>query len=419
MRRNKNKKIHDARKKFQKGFSCDSKLFQVSGQTIAVPFHLPVGVQLLKIFVKNSLLTGLKSNSEAPKPRKDKAKIFTVHEEEEISETQPLRESGYLKLKHRRSSKYKSDHNIFKERSKNFKANPNISVCSTPTVEKKLIHDDILSICSGKVEAKISVQVPDLVQDVLKTKSSKSQYKSFRRISMDDQMVDLTHKAYPIPLRYYSFGFPRICKQETKKQKGNRHSYKTLADPMNPLLREDGLSVSRGFYNKCLDDHYNDYLAANKTIDSQEQFLKNYKIDKPEVKVEEKLPEPEKKIDQKLFRRSLTLPLKPMTLDDSNGPAPKGKALQTPSTPLLSKLSLLALEEQPIEVKVELPPPSCVRRRDERPKAEEGPAKILVAEDVSLVPCSLFVCGHNNMTLTLILEEGVEQNPDLVLLLVS
>lgn len=359
------------------------------------------------------MLTKLKSNSETQKPRKDKAKIFTVHEEEEISEPQPLRESGYLKLKHRRNSKYKSDHNIFKERSKNFKANPNISVCSTPTVEKKLIHEEVLSICSGKVDPKIPA-VPDLVQDVLK--SSKPQYTSFRRISMDDQMVDLTHKAYPIPLRYYSFGLPKFSKTETKKQK-NRKIYKTLADPMNPLLREDGLSVSRGLYNKCLDDHYKDYLAASKTIDGHEQFIKNYKIPKSEPKVEEKPPEPEKKIDQKLFRRSLTLPLKPMTLDD-NTPPPKVKALQTPSTPLLSKLSLLALEEQPADVKVELPPPSCMRRRDERPKNEEIVNTIIADEDVSLVPCSLLVCGHNNMTLALILEEGVEQNPDLVLLLV-
>lgn len=294
-----------------------------------------------------------------PENKRDGAKIFTVHEEEEpwpgkhCVDILPSKESNYVKLKHRRNSKHKSESNALKERSKNYKANPNISICSTPTVEKKLIHEEILSICSGKLDAK-AAPVPDLVQDVLKAKPAQPQYKSLRRISMDDQMVDLTHKAYPIPLRYYSFGLPRLVKPETEKPKGFYRCkvYKTIADPLHPVFREDGLPVSKGLYNHCLDEHYKDYLAANRTIDSQEEFIKSKHLEKilKAKKPEEKKPaETEKKIDQKLFRRSLTLPLKPMTLDaDSNSQPPKSKVLQgvTPSTPLMAKLSLLAFEEK-------------------------------------------------------------------------
>jgi len=132
------------------------------------------------------------------------AKIFTVHEEDEVdykkNET-PTKLPAYTKVKQRR----RSENQALKQRSKNYKADPNISVCSTPTVENKLIHEDLLSICSGKIDPKNAMaSVPDLVQDVLRAKPEADKmisYSSLRRTSLDDQMIDLTYKTFPMPLK--------------------------------------------------------------------------------------------------------------------------------------------------------------------------------------------------------------------------
>lgn len=348
--------------------------------------------------------------------KRDITRIFTVHEEEDWSSNVdtprksrevPNRES--LRQKNRKI-KPKPESNSLKERSKNFRSNHNISICSTPTVEKTLIHEDLVSICSsGKLEQKqVTTQqnnfIPDLVQDAIKSKSRSrllpSKYTSNRlnRMSMDDLMVDFSHKAFPVPMRYYSFGLPRLCKEvdQTLREERNKKKlyrtkfYKTIADPMNPRFRFDGLPVSKSLYNHCLDEHYKDYITANITIDSREEFIKNKNLeielcklkteksmktiesslnerlnkpndkensatDKPKPEKVEIVEKREKEINnanQKLFRRSLTLPLKPLSfdgLDNSTQPASvKNKVLHniTPSTPLMTKLSLLALEEQ-------------------------------------------------------------------------
>lgn len=214
-------------------------------------------------------------------------------------------------------------------------------------------------------------------------------------------MVDFSHKAYPVPMRYYSFGLPKLCKEVELSMKDDKNKrklyktrfYKTIADPMNPVFRYDGVPVSKSLYNHCLDEHYKDFITANITIDSREEFIKNKNLENEIVKLKtekdiksiesnlnEKLNKPDmgfsndkenskrdrlvkadtvvkrdkeiNKSNQKLFRRSLTLPLKPLSFDGNDNSAPpppvKNKVLNaiTPSTPLMTKLSLLSLEEQ-------------------------------------------------------------------------
>jgi len=120
---------------------------------------------------------------------------------------------------------------------------------------------------------------------------------------------------------------------------------------MNPVFREDGMNISKGLYNQRLHDHYNDYLAANKTIDSREAFLKS-KQKKPEVKIIPKVPEPEAKLAPKVFRRPASLPLKSIISNGELNPQPQSSkkkvVLQgtTPTTPLMAKLSFMSIEEK-------------------------------------------------------------------------
>lgn len=274
---------------------------------------------------------------------------------------------------------------------------------STPTVEKTLIHEELVSICStAKVETKPSIAtnfVPDIVQDAINSKfrsrilsSTKYSYNRFFRISVDDLMIDFTHKAYPIPLKYYTFGLPKtyrevgmsIKSEKLKKKIRKKNFYKTIADPSNPVFRYDGIPVSKSLYNVYLDEHYKDFIVANITIDSREEFLKrkylecesfNKKTDASLKTVENNLKDNVSQTEttvngkenfirnptitkneltranQKAFRRSLSLPLKPLcdTAENSTqNSVAKNKVLlsRTPTTPLTTKLSLLALEEQ-------------------------------------------------------------------------
>lgn len=344
------------------------------------------------------------------KKRKDLSKIFTVHEEESnVYELSPVVNESFCNLKETirfklKKSKPKIENKTLKERSKSFVGGLNIKVCSTPTVEKTLIHEELVSICnSAKSETQANKSyVPDVAQDTINLKrlddgllGTKYSHNKFHRISMDDLMIDLTHKTYPIPLKYFCFGLPRMyreteisTKDKSKRSKAKKRAlHKTIADPMNPVFRFDGLPVSKSLYSTCLDDHYKDFIMANITIDSREEFLKKKnseeiktKSDKNQSKIETYLNETnfghgeskasdkenlekdvtpvakEKKeltsVNQKAFRRSLSLPLKPLLFDSventTQNPVTINKVLhnRTPTTPLTTKFSLLAFEEQ-------------------------------------------------------------------------
>lgn len=341
--------------------------------------------------------------------KQDLTKIFTVPEEDNGNSIQgnkkDAKEQRTRELSRRRLKKHSRSklENALRERSKNFVTNHNIKVCSTPTVEKKVIHEDLVSICSNtKTDARPTPQVsfiPELMQSAKKPQqpntflSSRYSHNYLYRLSMDDLMIDFTYKSHPVPLRYYSVGLPRITKDidlsvkdEQKKKSLKTRFYQTIADPSNPVFRYDGFPISKSLYNHCLDEHYKDFITANITIDSREEFIrkKNLENELFKLKRERKIkgnetkqcesamrlqndvqfskndnsnagesPEMREKElsskNQKLFRRSLTLPLKPMTFIGNENSVPMSVVklhARTPTTPLMTKLSLLVLEEQ-------------------------------------------------------------------------
>ena len=346
---------------------------------------------------------------------KDSHKIFTVQEEGDANmeiSNQPQTNYKFFNKENNQfrfnKSKPKIENKVLKERSKSFVGGLNMKVCSTPTVEKTLIHDDLVSICNNSInESKSTIPqslMPEIVQNAISSKfrnrilsSKKYFHNQFFRISMDDLMMDFTNKRYPTPLKYFNFGLPKSYREvgmETDERKSRckirkKNFYKTIADPKNPVFRYDGVSLSKSLYNTYLDEHYKDYAVANITIDSREEFLKSkqrleYENKKPktdlvsktngnilenrlndnELKINNKenhakIPTASKneltKVNQKAFRRSLSLPLKPLSYGATENMSPntgssKNKVLfnRTPTTPLTTKLGLLTFGDQPL-----------------------------------------------------------------------
>ncbi|KAL0272111.1 UNVERIFIED_CONTAM: hypothetical protein PYX00_005207 [Menopon gallinae] len=462
------------------------------GSRVSTPFHLPFGVQLIKVYVrhsayesaenlrnlKQSLSSGMTKKSEnALETKQDLTKIFTVPEEENGNSSQGnrkdtkeprARELARRRIKKNCKSKVE---NVLRERSKNFVANHNIKVCSTPTVEKKIIHEDLVSICNNaRTDPRPTPQVsfiPELMQSAMKPQQShrylpsRYSHNYLYRLSMDDLMIDFTYKSHPVPLRYYSFGLPRITKdveqsvkEEQKKKKllKNRF-YQTIADPSNPVFRYDGFPISKSLYNHCLDEHYKDFITANITIDSREEFIrkKNLENELFKLKSERKIkgtenhqrestmrvhsdvkfsindngsagesPEMREKglnsKNQKLFRRSLTLPLKPMTfIGNENSGVPMSVVklhARTPTTPLMTKLSLLVLEEQN---ESNFGSENKAKSKPIREPSVKKQTRNVESKNPDIMSCGLFVCGHGNLTMLLLLDENVQHNPDLIL----
>jgi hypothetical protein len=286
----------------------------------------------------------------------------------------------------------------------------------------------------------------------------------------------------------------------TNSMPSGRHFYNTLCDPLHPVFRYDGLPVSRSLYNETLARHYQlldmersddsspradtisfstHHLATSvtkksdtktekdditnstvlnpgqncgKCINDDTEFCSNENEHAPPQQMGQIGMTPSK---QEVYRRSLSLPLKTMITNDyENGdirerstsytagvlesPAVKTRNMGLPITPLMSKLSSLAIEEKtsgfcsrdttPGEFRdLSFPAnsdnssvPEISRRkvisekRETELEQEEGSECTEAA-----ISAVLYLFGHHNMSLFLLLEETLGQDPQLMHCLVS
>jgi hypothetical protein len=170
------------------------------------------------------------------------------------------------------------------------------SKCSTPLKDinlNKVLHGKALSICSknsgDEVEAlkvtandKADLVVSGKVQDVMnlethqtgKPKKKRPKPSNFllnccesevRSVSLNDLQQHPRMSCNRVPMRYYSFGLPRLTQDMTdesgdyspmKNLPSSTHLYNTISDPLHPLFRYDGLPISRSLYNENLARHY-------------------------------------------------------------------------------------------------------------------------------------------------------------------
>jgi hypothetical protein len=283
-----------------------------------------------------------------------------------------------------------------------------------------------------------------------------------------------------------------------KNLPSHKHFYNTISDPLHPLFRCDGLVISQSLYDESLARHYQlldmersdepspangtsrisftNLLAStstkydtktediasdtlleleqngDKSITNQTELCSNE--DEP-VTQQETGPIKMTSSKQEVYRRSLSLPLKTLiTSDYADGDmrerstsytagvlessAMKTRNFELPITPLLSKLSSLAIEERtsgfcsrdttpgefrdlsfPGTSETSSVPAFTTRKvMSEKKGAEleqEGSEECAQPSRSAV----LYVCGQQSMSLLLLLEEGLGQDPDLIHCLVS
>lgn len=248
--------------------------------------------------------------------------------------------------------------------------------------------------------------------------------------------------------------------------------YRTLCDPVFPLFNRSGAPISQYLFEKYLAQHRKqaqDYLDdIQATIDREaEQARALEAIELPDEPVRSSKPEKAIAFEQTLgnekkSRKALSLPLKSLNSDSLRGGGNKaGPILESKEmidggsvastildpiaqrrklsglqlTPLITKLSILAMNEErssgfsswDTTPGIELATPIDgvkLFRRQSSTKLEEvdltdASAPKISTEDEPMQRVELFICGQNNMTMFLLLEDNSQVKKDLVHNMVS
>ncbi|KAJ8880778.1 hypothetical protein PR048_017249 [Dryococelus australis] len=181
-------------------------------------------------------------------------------------------------------------------------------------VDMRVLHTKVMSICR-------SVDKPVLVSPMKSSingePSPEKKCTTGRLEVLLDQeegrarsqsLADVRHPLKSVPMRCYSLGLPKLtrnmCGEEEEDFQSadlpGRHFYNTITDPLFPVFRSDGLSVSRALFDEYLERHY-------KLLD----------LEKGVVLPVPAHPEKHAK-SQDVYRRSLSLPLKTVIMDEAD-----------------------------------------------------------------------------------------------------
>ncbi|KAG7208950.1 hypothetical protein KM043_015124 [Ampulex compressa] len=501
-------------------------------ERIPTEFHLPIGVQLLRVYIEQKQFTRLvqeanneryystyvdsvtkkllqrktMSKNSMKEPimsgmKRDTSRIFTVPEEVELDSIHYSDKSTHVPSipipTYSSPVKRKQESKVDRPKC----ANPlTPSVCSTPLSNvNRVLHGNAVLICNAnedtamdsekeKCDLKKNVDdIPDVVKEALRCKrlnklrNATSKEKLIRRkepgrksLSMSD--LESLNNLYlnRMPLKMYRLGLPRAKIDEPqdyesnspqKKNSGSKQYFQTITDPCYPVFRCDGLLVSQSLYEQHIASHYAELKDDSSNIHNYNDFLANLNnsanttaaknisdvekrgiLERANTSCETKL---DNKTKQESYRRSMSLPLKPLNVSDTDDRRKstsecsnvydflqKRKLDGLQLTPLMSKLSLLADERtsgfcsrettpsefrdlsgfsaatnQMIKQKLDaVNKEVCSDGEDELDEDWVTAAR----EEPCLEKCELFLCGHQNMVLVLLMENGTCNNPDLI-----
>ncbi|XP_068633282.1 uncharacterized protein HPS4 isoform X2 [Battus philenor] len=351
------------------------------------------------------------------------------------------------------------------------------SVCSTPMVEYKRLHGNMLSICQNP-DNHVQEKTPDLEPDVLKNieNCAKMKIESEKR---DNKMVlDINCIAdhfinKPEPMRKLASvmdiqeTFRKISNRATSKfklkrsqneedspsQESRSPSTLTINDPLFPVFRNDGVAISESLFNQYLEQYYSRMKQESK---EDNMFNFNMKQGEPEkfedfdsemTKSPQRTPKKIAKDSNRTLpsdqsrRKALSLPLKSLTESsepqvDAEAVSFKKKLTGVQLTPLMEKLSHLAFTSDkssgyssrvmtPLEIREFLTPAAerqvtfsdrnKTHRADSESDSEsESELELLPAYSEHAVKCALFVSGLHNMALLALLDVEAADNVDTI-----
>ncbi|XP_053610209.1 uncharacterized protein HPS4 [Plodia interpunctella] len=339
------------------------------------------------------------------------------------------------------------------------------SVCSTPMVEYKRLHGNILSICQNPDAHEKQETEPDVLKNIEDAKINLENEKRDNKIVLDMNCIADHYINKPEPMRKLASvtdlqdSIKRNLNRATSKFKLKKFiadlnddtspaeqkpfSSMTINDPLFPVFRNDGVAISESLFNQYLEQHYtrmheeskgDNMFTFNKKICEQEKFEDfDSELNKSPQRTPKKIPKDSTKTiptDQSR-RKSLSLPLKSLSESsdsqigsDSEGTSFKKKLTGVQLTPLMEKLSHLAFSDKssgyssrvmtPLELR-EFLTPAAERQVtfSDRPKPQRQESDSdSDSEDLDLLPeyskhaekCALFVSGLHNMALLVLLD---------------
>lgn len=263
------------------------------------------------------------------------------------------------------------------------------SVCSTPMVEYKRLHGNILSICQNpeSQNQEKEIEEPDVLKNIENcAKVNLENEKRDNKIVLNMNCIADHYINKPQPIRKMASvtdiqeKFKRISNRATSKFKLKqsktpedenspehdlKHSTMTINDPYFPVFRNDGVAISESLFNQYLEQHYARMKQDEKednmfTYNMKLCALDNFKdFDSEFVKSPQRTSKKIAKDSTKTLstdqsrRKSLSLPLKSLSESsdsqigsDSEATSFKKKLTGVQLTPLMEKLSHLAFSDK-------------------------------------------------------------------------
>nr|CAD7266214.1 unnamed protein product [Timema shepardi] len=300
--------------------SSDPHHIKSPAESISTPFHTPVGVQLLTVYLDEKEFSKLSQDAlkarlaiesiaskrfthkkvlpgkfaQTPKEvlssmKRDTSRIFTVVEEKEGESEHPDEEPPHVSENHTEASADRGDKHL--------------TSSDVETNLGKVLHAKVVSICCGADEAgsenakKPNTLTTDFINVGMKKKKAEHLDKSgknksllinrendIRSLSLNDLQPSSKLTTNRVPMKYYSLGLPKLqqamCSEDYDQSPVNKlppgkHFYNTITDPLFPIFRCDGLPVSHALFDEYLERHYKllDMETTPETSSSDVTFI--------------------------------------------------------------------------------------------------------------------------------------------------
>ncbi|XP_063700067.1 uncharacterized protein LOC134830495 [Culicoides brevitarsis] len=469
-------------------------------------FHVPYGVQLMSVFISSEDLRILRENVQNSQKSfmntnpnllpftfsKRKPSLVTQKREKSlIFSNIPEEENGGGASSENKKSKMRPSHLPLKFKNNTSKEIPEsgfssinfdeftdsfpefigqTSVCNTPMTENKILHGNVLSICSKTCE---ELERFDSIkkEEPVKMKNSKNAMGTPRKLKLSTKVtepicVDIDEppkvetkekieKKNDLPIDSYNYlhnpykstvrrnSWDSLAKIVKPIVPNKIHSdewdsesefvddkeskpLKSITDPTFAAFNSSGDPISKHLYEEFFEFQYT-FNKEHATKSSQKSFNKIDFLEEKQVK--DKVPEekPQKVAveavkDQKLpksNKKGLSLPLK--TWSQTSESTEKSKGFESsnkglPLTPLMAKLTILALDtEREIDFEGNDSKPADetdIHNKKRRFSSSNSEQIDKICENLEKV--DLFVCGQQNMTFMMLLEDGAAQKQKLV-----
>ncbi|XP_063364586.1 uncharacterized protein LOC134653168 [Cydia amplana] len=348
------------------------------------------------------------------------------------------------------------------------------SVCSTPMLEYKRLHGNMLSICQNPDPQKEKLESePDVLKNIENCAKVIENEKRDNKIVLDINCIADHYINKPEPIRKMASvidiqeTFKNVTNRATAKFKLKRShvplsddmspdqmqksvSTMTINDPSFPVFRNDGIEISESLFNQYLEQHYasmkqdlskeDNMFTFNMKLCEQDKFEGfDSELTKSPQRTPKKIPKDSKTVDQSR-RKSLSLPLKSLSessdsqIGSDSSASFKKKLSGVQLTPLMEKLSHLAFSDKssgyssrvmtPLELREFTPAAERQITFNDRPKTQRQDSESDYDSDSDLehlpsytqhaVKCGLFVSGLHNMALLALVDVGAADDIDVI-----